>query len=175
MRTKPEVTFARMLENLHSHEGRCQAKILQVALAKGEEGQEMLAKKLELQLAELWRSYLASLLLLWHGGRTESLRRCVVNWDIYRVADENGEDQILMDPVQDKTGFRRSSEEQKKDVPKVLHHKAKSVYEAYLRQHLPVLRKNLGPAARFEPKFNDAEHGPGALLRNLQHSIHRLF
>ena len=30
---------------------------------------------------------------------------------------------------------------QEKDVPKILHSKVKSVYETYLRRHLPVLRR----------------------------------
>jgi hypothetical protein len=164
MRRKAPVTWATVLERYHAHEGRCQSKRFEIAKAKAGGDEETNIKKLELQLAELWRAYLASSILLWHSGRTESLRQCVVNWDIWRTADESGADVIMIDPVQDKTGFRRRSEDQKKDVPKVLHRKLQSIYEAYMREHLPVLRRNLGPAARYEPTFTDAKNGEGASL-----------
>lgn len=58
--------------------------------------------------------------------------------------------------------FRRLSEEAAKDVPKELHPKLQAVYEKYLREHLPVLKRNLGSAAVHEPVWDDAKHGPGA-------------
>ena len=106
--------------------------------------------KLELHLAELWRAYLAGLLLLWYCGRSKSLRTLTVNWDIYRVADENGKDQILVDPTQDKTTYLRPTVDQERDVPKVLHPKVQSVYETYLRQHYPMLRSGAS-VNRFQP------------------------
>lgn len=64
--------------------------------------------------------------------------------------------------TEDKTVFSRDNSDQRKDAPKILHVKVRSVYETYLRVHYPVLRNNLGHAARHEPVFKDDVHGPGA-------------
>ena len=48
------------------------------------------------------------------------------------------------------------------DVPKKLHAKLKAAHEDYLRNHHPVLKRNLGAAQAWEPVFQDDVHGPGA-------------
>ena len=50
-----------------------------------------------------------------------------------------------------KTGWIVPTEMQKKDVPRELHAKAKEIYEAYLREHRPVLVENLGDNRKHEP------------------------
>ena len=57
---------------------------------------------------------------------------------------------------------RRKAGDQKRDVAKVLHPKVQACYEEYLRVHRPVLVKNLGDSAKYEPVFTDEEHGEGA-------------
>ena len=56
--------------------------------------------KHRLILAEMGQTLLASLILMWHCGRTESIRKLVVNNDIYRTLVD-GRNQVLIDPVQD--------------------------------------------------------------------------
>ncbi|CAJ1414192.1 unnamed protein product [Effrenium voratum] len=160
---KPALTWEDVLSAWRSYEQSIARRQfdLQRAIDRGESEAEV--EKKRLRVAEMWRAKLASGLLLWHGGRTSHLRRLAVNWDIFRSQDKDGADIILMDAVQDKTRFRRESAEQKKDVPKVLHAKMKSVYEAYMRTHLPVIRRNLGAVERAAtPEFQDDVHGPGA-------------
>ena len=44
----------------------------------------------------------------------------------------------------------------------MLHAKARSIYENYMIKYRPVLLRNLGPLARWEPEFKDEVHGEGA-------------
>jgi hypothetical protein len=48
------------------------------------------------------------------------------------------------------------------DAGKVFHPKLQACYEDYLKTHRPVLVSNLGPMAKFDRTFTDADFGSGA-------------
>ena len=74
-------------------------------------------------------------------------------------------------------------DEQLQDVPRKRRPKLKAAYEDYLRNHHPILKRNLGAAQAWEPVFQDDVHGrvishwsptyfPCSTLCSASHDLH---
>ena len=102
---KQQPTWRSLLSKFAGWQDRCQASTLCLAEAQrdGLSAKEVL--KRQVLSAEQWRAMLAPMLLFWYAGRYQTLRRRSVNWDIYRVQGQDGQDQSLVDPTEDKTVF----------------------------------------------------------------------
>ena len=71
----------------------------------------------------------------------------------------------MAEPIEDKTAWRLSSEVNTAEgAGKVLHPCLQQLCEDFLQRHRPVIRRNLGPKARFDITFTDETHGEGAGL-----------